>query len=78
VREARIRRGQVISAGSNAGFGAAKLWHWWCCWLHCSQIGENIGNINQQQTFAAETSAALQTSADQQVTAQNSGSDWCI
>ena len=70
VREARIRRGQVISAGANAGMGATSSGIGGAVGSIASQMGENIGNINQQQTFAEETSAALQTSADQQVKAQ--------
>ena len=70
VREARIRRGQVISAGANAGMGAASSGIGGAVGSIASQMGENIGNIGQQQTFAEETSAALQTSADQQVKAQ--------
>jgi len=69
VREARIRRGAVISAGANAGFGAASSGIGGAVGSIASQMGENIGNIGQQQTFAQETGDALQWAADQQVKA---------
>lgn len=70
VREARIRRAQVLSSGTNAGLGTGTSGIGGAVGSIASQMGENIGTINQQQTFAQETSAALQQSADYQVKAQ--------
>jgi len=70
VREARIRKGQVISAGTSGGLGMGTSGLGGAVGSIASQMGENIGNINQQQTFAQETGAALQESANQQVKAQ--------
>jgi len=69
VREARIRRGQVISAGANAGMGATSSGIGGAVGSIASQMGENIGNIGQQQTFAQETGVALQNAANQEVKA---------
>lgn len=70
VREARIRRAQVLSAGTNAGLGMGTSGIGGAVGSIASQMGENIGSINQQQTFADQTSAALQQAADYQVKAQ--------
>lgn len=70
VREARIRRAQVLSSGTNAGLGSGTSGMGGAVGSISSQMGSNIGTINQQQTFAEETSAALQKSTDYQVQAQ--------
>ena len=70
VREARIRKGQVISAGTSGGLGMGTSGLGGAVGSIASQMGENIGKINQQQTFAQDTGAALQESANQQVKAQ--------
>lgn len=70
VREARIRRAQVLSSGTNAGLGTGTSGIGGAVGSIASQMGENIGSINQQQTFADQTSAALQQAADYQVKAQ--------
>lgn len=70
VREARIRRAQVLSAGTSAGLGTGTSGIGGAVGSISTQMAENIGTINQQQTFAQETSAALQVAADKQVTAQ--------
>ena len=70
VREARIRRGQVISSGVTGGLGQGSSGLGGAVGSIASQMGENIGNINQQQTFAQETGVALQSAANQQVRAQ--------
>ena len=70
VREARIRRAQVISSGTNSGMGMGSSGIGGAVGSISSQMGSNIGTINQQQTFAQETSAALQKAADANVTAQ--------
>lgn len=70
VREARIRRAQVLSSGVNAGLGTGTSGIGGAVGSIASQMGENIGSINQQQTFAEQTSTALQQSADYQVKAQ--------
>ena len=64
VREARIRRGQVVASGTNAGMGVGTSGIGGATGSISSQMGSNIGSINQQQTFADETSAALQKSTD--------------
>lgn len=70
VREARIRRAQVLSAGTNAGLGAGTSGIGGAVGSISTQMAENIGTIGQQETFAQETSAALQRSADYQLKAQ--------
>lgn len=70
VREARIRRGQVTAAGTNSGLDTGTSGIGGAVGSISSQMGSNIGNINQQETFAQETSAALQRSADAQVEGQ--------
>jgi len=70
VREARIRRGQVVASGTNAGMGVGTSGIGGATGSISSQMGSNIGSINQQQTFADETSAALQKSTDAGVNAQ--------
>lgn len=70
VREARIRRAQVLSSGVNAGLGTGTSGIGGAVGSIASQMGENIGSINQQQTFAEQTSTALQQAADYQVKAQ--------
>jgi len=70
VREARIRRGQVISAGTAAGLGMGTSGLGGAIGSISTQMAENIGTIGQQQTFAQETGTALQESANQQVKAQ--------
>ena len=70
VREARIRRAQVISAGTNSGLGLGTSGIGGAVGSISSQEGSNIGYINQQQTFADQASTALQSAADYQVQAQ--------
>lgn len=70
VREARIRRAQVLSAGTNAGLGTGTSGIGGAVGSISTQMAENIGTIGQQENFAQETSAALQVAADKQVTAQ--------
>ncbi len=70
VREARIRRAQVISAGTNTGLGAGTSGIGGAVGSISTQMAENIGTINQQQTFAQQTSDALQLSTNKQVEAQ--------
>jgi len=70
VREARIRRGAITAAGENAGLGAGTSGIGGAVGSVASQMGANIGAINVQQTFADQTSAALQRAADYGVEAQ--------
>lgn len=70
VREARIRRAQVLSSGTNAGLGTGTSGIGGAVGSISTQMAENIGTIGQQENFAQETSAALQVAADKQVTAQ--------
>ena len=70
VREARIRRAQVLASGTNSGLGFGSSGIGGAVGSISSQMGENIGTINTQQTFAQATSSALQKSADAQVDAQ--------
>lgn len=70
IREARIRRGQVVSAAEGSGLGTGTSGIGGAVGSISSQMGQNIGTINQQQTFATETSVALQKSADAQVDQQ--------
>jgi len=70
VREARIRRGAITAAGENAGLGAGTSGIGGAVGSVASQMGANIGAINVQQTFADQTSAALQKAADYGVEAQ--------
>lgn len=71
VREARIRRGQVLASGSQGALGfAGTSGIQGALGSISTQMADNIGSINQQQTFAAETSAALQKATDFGVKAQ--------
>lgn len=70
VREARLRRAQVVSAAEGSGLGTGTSGVGGAVGSIASQMGSNIGTINQQQTFAEETSVALQKSADAGVEAQ--------
>lgn len=70
VREARIRRAQVISAGTEGGLGTGTSGMGGAVGSISSQAASNIGTINQQQTFAEQTSAALQQATDYGVKAQ--------
>lgn len=70
VREARIRRAQVLASGTNTGLGTGTSGMGGAIGSISSQMAGNIGDINQQQTFATQTSQALQKSADAQVDAQ--------
>lgn len=72
VREARIRRAQVVSSGTNVGLGMGTSGIGGAVGSISSQMGSNIGDINQQETFAQETSNALQKS----VNAQAEGQKW--
>ncbi len=70
VREARIRRAQVLAASGNEGIGFGSSGTQGAVGSISTQAAANIGSINQQQTFADEASAALQRAADAQVSAQ--------
>jgi hypothetical protein len=70
IREARIRRAQVLSSGTNSGLGFGTSGLGGAVGSISTQMAENIGTINQQQTFAQETSAALQKATDYNVEAQ--------
>ncbi len=64
VREARIARARVLSSGINAGMGVASTGISGGVSSITSQMGANIGTINQTQTFASQTAAAQQQAAD--------------
>lgn len=59
IREARIRRAQVLSSGIGGAVGSIS-----------TQMAENIGTIGQQQTFAQQTTNALQLATDKGLEAQ--------
>lgn len=69
-REARIRRGAIISSGVNSGLGSGSSGIGGSIGSVATQMAENIGTINQTQTFAQETGTALQKAADYNVKAQ--------
>ena len=68
AREARVRRAQIVSAGSNAGLGTGGGTSGisGAVGSVSSQMASNIGTINQTEGFAAEISAANQRGADAQ------------
>lgn len=70
VREARIRRAQVIGATATTGMGFGSSGVGGAVGSISSQMGGNIGAINEQQTFAQETSNALQDATDAGLKAQ--------
>jgi hypothetical protein len=64
VREARIRRAQILSSAGNTGLGVGSSAVVGATSSVSSQAGANIGSIGQHQTFASEASAASQRAAD--------------
>lgn len=79
IREARIRRGAVVAGAGNAGLGAGTSGTIGAVSAIGSQMGQNIGTINQMQTFAEEASTATQLAADfgsKAASAQAEGAMW--
>lgn len=68
VREARIRRAQVISAAGNAGVGVTGGTSGMVGATSSiqSQLGQNLGTLGQMQSFGAQLSAANQREAQAQ------------
>ena len=64
VREARIRRGAILSSAGSQGMGPGTSGVVGSVGSVSSQMAQNIGTIGQTQTFAAEASAANQRGAD--------------
>ena len=69
VREARIRRAQVLSAAGNEGIGASSSGVVGATSSITSQEAGNIGFINQTQDFSQQITAANNTAVDAQVSA---------
>lgn len=72
VREARIRRAQVLASAGNEGLGAGTAGVAGAVGSIGSQAASNIGNINVQQGFAQQASVATQRAAD----AELEGMEW--
>lgn len=70
IREARIRRAQVLSSGTNTGLGSGTSGIGGAVGSISTQMAENIGTIGQQQTFAQQTTNALQLATDKGLEAQ--------
>lgn len=66
AREARVKRGQVIGAGSNSGLGSGTTGITGAVGSIGAQLASNVGTINQTESFAAEIGAANQRAADAQ------------
>lgn len=64
VREARIRRAQVIASAGATGLGPGTSAISGATSSITTQESANIGTLNQTQTFAGEASAANQRAAD--------------
>ena len=64
IREARIRRSQIMASGINMGAGVGTSGIGGAVGSVASQMSENIGTINQMQDFAQDTSRALQKATD--------------
>lgn len=63
VREARIARANVLAGGMGMGFGSDTSGIVGATSSIQSQMGSNIGYINQQETFAAQASEANRQAA---------------
>jgi hypothetical protein len=70
VREARIRRANIIQSGTNSGLGAGSSGIVGATGSVSSQTGNNLSNINVQQDFANIVSSNMQSAVNQQAKAQ--------
>jgi hypothetical protein len=70
VREARIRRANVIQSGTNSGLGAGSSGLGGAVGSISSQESNNLGNIGVAQDFASIIGSNMQTAANQQAKAQ--------
>jgi len=75
VREARIKRSAIVASAGNVGIGAGTSGVSGSTSSIGSQASANIGSINQQQTFAADASAANQQAADASAAFQIAGAE---